>query len=72
MLIIPWYYFSGLSEPGVPIGLSPSLGPRMMPELIDVAIAYATSEGYKYLLNTKEGHPTPVEVLFLSRFTSLV
>ena len=36
----------------------------MMPELIDVAVAYATAEGYKYLLNTKEGDPTPVEVFF--------
>ena len=61
MLII---HVLGLSEPGVPIGLSPSVGPRMMPELIDVAIAYATSEGYKYLLNTKGGDPTPVEVFF--------
>ena len=71
MLIVPWYYYSGLSEPGVPIGLSPSVGPRMMPELIDVAIAYATSDGHRYLLNTKGGDPTPIEVFCLSCFTSL-
>ena len=41
----------------------------MMPELIDVAIAYATAEGYKYLLNTKAGDPTPVEVFFSSLFS---
>ena len=43
----------------------------MMPELIDVAVAYATAEGYKYLLNTKEGDPTPVEVLFRDCFPAL-